>query len=199
LSTKNEAILNLENKPELIVLGIQEFTSIASGIKVLDAMVKKAPVEIIDVITVNPGKYIILITGDVASVETSMEIGRNIGGVFLIDSIFISNLHNQVIPALKGGVEYEEWDAIGILESFSVSSSIIAADLAAKEADIHLLEIRYGIGMGGKSSVKLIGRIGEVEAAMETGIKLLKTKKVLCNNEIIARPHTEIKPFLYRG
>ncbi len=158
-------------------------------------MVKKAPVRIIDVKTVNPGKYLILISGDVASVEASLIAGEETGKEFLLDSLFIKNLHEQVIPALKGNPDSAEWDALGILESFSVASSIEASDLAVKEADIRLLEIKLGTGMGGKSSVKLTGRIGEVEAAMSTGIKLIKERGVYCNDVIIARPHDEIKPF----
>ena len=47
-------------------LALIEFNSIAVGIQAGDAMVKKAPIASIKAGTVQPGKYLVLITGQVA-------------------------------------------------------------------------------------------------------------------------------------
>ena len=52
-------------------IGMVEFTSIARGIYVADQMVKVSEVEIVSSTTSCPGKYITIVTGDVAAVETS--------------------------------------------------------------------------------------------------------------------------------
>ncbi len=54
------------------------------------------------------------------------------------------------------------------------SSSVEAADIAAKKGGVSIVEIRLAIGFGGKSYVKMIGSLDEVEAAMESGMKGLR-------------------------
>ena len=49
-------------------IGMVEFTSIARGIYVADQMVKVSEVEIVSSTTSCPGKYITIVTGDVAAV-----------------------------------------------------------------------------------------------------------------------------------
>ena len=49
--------------------------------------------------------------------------------------------------------------ALGILEFFSVTGAIIAADAAAKAANVSLIEIRLGTGIGGKSFVTFTGDV----------------------------------------
>ena len=57
-------------------LGLLEVESIAAGIEVGDAMAKRAPIDVIRAGTVHPGKYLILVGGDVAAVEEALEAGR---------------------------------------------------------------------------------------------------------------------------
>ena len=45
------------------IIGLIELLSMADGYFVLDAMVKEVPVEILRAETINPGKYLIIITG----------------------------------------------------------------------------------------------------------------------------------------
>ena len=127
---------------ESAVIGVLELASIAVGIKVLDSMVKAAPVEILKAGSVCPGKFIAVITGSVAAVEMSLLRGREAGQGFLIDELFISNLHRQIIPAIRGYQKLPRWNALGILESFSATAGIEAGDAAAKQADVWIAEIR---------------------------------------------------------
>jgi microcompartment protein CcmL/EutN len=177
------------------VIGVLEFNSIAAGIEAMDGMVKAAPVTIIDAKTICPGKFYIIVVGEVAEVDTSLTAGKKIGQGFLIDELFIPNLNHQIIPAITGAVEVSEWGAIGVIESFSIVSSIVAGDLAAKEADVVIPEVRLATGMGGKSYVKIMGDVHEVEAAVKAGVSYVKANGLLCKQVIIPRPHEDIKAF----
>ena len=48
-------------------IGLIETTSIARGMVVCDAMVKRAAADVLDAFTVTPGKFVILIAGEVLS------------------------------------------------------------------------------------------------------------------------------------
>ena len=181
------------------VIGVQEFASIAAGVLALDAMVKAAPIEVLGTRTICPGKLVVLFTGDVASVDHALAAGRELSGDSLIDELFIPNLHPLVLPAIRGQARVQAWDALGIIESFSVTAGIVAADLAVKEGRVELLEIRLAGGMGGKSSVKLMGPIEEVQAAVQAGAEFVSRKGLLCRQVIIPRPHPDIRSHVLAG
>ena len=67
------------------VIGALELNSIAVGIEALDSMVKTAPVRILKAEIICPGKYVILVTGDVASVDASLSAGKLVAPTCLID------------------------------------------------------------------------------------------------------------------
>jgi microcompartment protein CcmL/EutN len=178
-----------------VVLAALEFSSIAIGIKALDEMVKVAPIKIIDARTICPGKYIIIFSGDVASVEYSYNKGLEIGEKLIVDSLYLPMIHQDVLAAIGKVVVSEEWNSIGIIETMSVTSSIEAADAAAKMGNVRVIEVRLAIGFGGKSYLKIMGDLHSVQAAMDAGTEKAKAKGLLCLDTIIAQPHKEIKPF----
>ncbi|NOU18226.1 MAG: BMC domain-containing protein [Bacteroidales bacterium] len=180
---------------DLTVLGALEFSSIAIGILALDEMVKIAPIKIIEARTICPGKYLIVFSGDVASVEYSFNKGYETGKNSVIDSLFLPMIHQDVIPAIGNIVKTENWEAIGIIETLSVVSSIEAADIAAKVGGVKIIEVRLAIGFGGKSYVKVMGSLDAVQAAMEAGTAKAKANGQLCMETLIPQPHIEIKPF----
>jgi microcompartment protein CcmL/EutN len=179
----------------LIVLGVLEYSSIAMGIKALDEMVKIAPIKIIEARTICPGKYLIVFSGDVASVEYSYKKGFDIGKDYIVDSLFLPKVHQDIIPAIGHIVKTDDWNALGIIETLSVVSSIEAGDLAAKVGGVKIIEIRLAIGFGGKSYVKILGSLDAVEVAMSAGTTKAKTKGLLCMETILPQPHKEIMPF----
>jgi microcompartment protein CcmL/EutN len=185
--------------PSVDVIGVQEFSSVAAGVLALDAIVKAAPVELLGARTVTPGKLVVIFTGDVASVDASLAAGREVSGESLIDELFIPNLHPQVIPSIRGEVRIDSWDALGIIESFSVTASIAAADIAAKEGRVQLPEVRLAGGMGGKSYVKIMGPIEEVQAAVLAGVEHVRRRGLLCQQVIIPRPHPDIRAHVLAG
>ena len=178
-----------------MVLGVLEYSSIAIGIKALDEMVKIAPVRIIEARTICPGKFLIVFSGDVASVEYSFNKGCETDKKFIADSLFLPMIHPDVVPAIGKIVATDDWNAIGIIETLTVASGIEAGDLAAKTGNVKIIEIRLAMGFGGKSYVKMMGSLDAMEAALEAGTAKARSKGLLCMATLIPQPHPEIKPF----
>lgn len=180
---------------ELKVLGVLEFNSIATGFSSLDAMVKAASVKIIDAKPVCPGKFIIIIAGEVADVDAALTAGKKAGGGKIVDELFLPQLDEQIIPAITGAAPCDRWDAIGVVEALSVTASIEAGDVAAKVADIQIPEIRLAVGLGGKSYVKMIGDISDIEISMNAAVETIKKKGLLCSQVILPNPDPALRDF----
>ena len=173
-------------------IGFLELNSMARGIESCDAMLKVAAVDLIDAHPICPGKYMVLICGDVDAVKTSIEKGKNTARENLVDSFIIPNVHEQVIPALRAVTYTGEMGALGVIESFSAASAILAADTAVKAAEINLIEIRLANGMGGKSFFTFTGIVGAVESASKSAEKLLKDEGLLVASVVIPAPHKDM-------
>lgn len=148
-------------------LALLEFSSIAAGILAGDAMVKKAPVETIRSGTVQPGHYLVLVTGDVASVEEAVQAGRETGQESLRDVIFLPNVHPGVVAGINGGRNRTEAEALGVVETDTVAAVIGAADAGLKGAEVTLWQLRLADGLGGKGLALFSGVVADVEAAVE--------------------------------
>ena len=175
-------------------IGLVETVSIAVGIRVTDEMAKTADVEILESTAICPGKYMVLIAGDVESVESSLKRGVETGGDVVVDTLFIPHVHPQVFPAILGATEVDEMGALGVVETFTVASSILAADAAAKAAKVTLLEIRLAKGLGGKAFFTMTGEIFEVEASTEAALRVARAGGNLVRNVVIPRPHEDLGP-----
>lgn len=176
-------------KPALALI---ELRSIARGIKACDEVMKKAPVQLLEARSVCPGKFIILIAGNEASVDESFRMGAKIGADQVVDELFLPNAHEQLIPAMEACATPPPVDALAAFETFTVASTILAGDAAVKAAEVHLIEMRLANGMGGKSYFTLTGEIAQVEAAVEAGKEAIKDTSTLVAAEIMARPHKDL-------
>lgn len=183
---------------DTIVLGVIEFSSIAIGFNALDQMVKIAPIKIIDARTICLGKYLIVFSGDLASVEYSFKKGFETGGDFIVDKLMLPMMHPELIEAIGNIKQTEEWGTIGIIETLTVTSSIEAADIAAKESGVNIIEIRLANGFGGKSYVKMIGELENIQAAMNAATEKIEQKRLLFAQTIIPQPEKEIKSFFLK-
>jgi bacterial microcompartment shell protein len=177
---------------ELNALGLIELTSIAAGFEVCDAMLKAAAVRLLLSRSICSGKYMILVAGDVAAVNASVEAGAHVGRHSLIDRFVIPNVHESVAPAISGINKVEEMEALGIIESFSVASLIEGADAAVKTAEVKLIEIRLAMALGGKAFATLTGNVAAVSSAVEAGAAVVAAKGLLVNKVVIARPRPEL-------
>lgn len=178
-------------------IGMIEFSSIARGIYAADDMVKTSDVEIVTANSVCPGKYIAIVHGDVSAVETSVRRGVEVAGEFLVDSIVIPNVHPRVFPAIVGTNMPEEISALGILESYSLATMVIATDAVLKSADLDAIEIRLGTGLGGKSYFTFTGDVAAVKTGVEVGMEAIGEKGMLLNAEVIPSPSKKLINTLY--
>ncbi len=168
-------------------IGMIEFSSIASGFESADAMVKAAEVEPIFFKTICPGKFIAAVRGDVAAVTASIDAGKAMTQ-HLVDSFIIPNIHEDVLSALAGASLANEEQSLGIIETYSAVSIILASDAAAKAADVRLLDIRLAMGLGGKGYALLSGNVGSVNAAVEAGSYVAAQSGLLVSKVVIPGP-----------
>ncbi len=177
-------------------IGLLEFKSIARGIKVTDEMLKSADVEIVQSNSICPGKYVSIIVGDVSAVNTAVTIGEELGGVFLIGKDVISNIHELVFPALLGVPNVEEIKAIGVVETISALSSIIAVDTAVKSAVVEIIDLRRARGLGGKSFFVITGEVSSVNQAIESSVEKLEDFGDIIDTVVIPSPSKELLDYL---
>lgn len=173
-------------------IGLIELGSIAAGFEVCDTMLKTADVELLLSRSICSGKYMVMVRGDVAAVQSSVRAGSEAGHFSIIDTFVIPNVHESVFPALSGTNNVETLEALGIIESFSVASLIEAADRAAKAANVRLIEIRLAMALGGKAFVTLTGSVASVRSAVDAGAAVVAAKGLLTNKVVIPNPRPEL-------
>jgi microcompartment protein CcmL/EutN len=173
-------------------LALVEFDSIAIGIQSADAMVKRAPIQLIRTGTVQPGKFLALIGGEVADVDESLAAGRESGGATVVGVVYLPQVHPQVVESIAGSRKTDTRDALGVIETTTVAAAIRAADAGVKGAEVQLLEIRLADGLGGKGIVLFSGLVADVEAAVEIGTGVLDRPGELVQQVVIPQLHREI-------
>jgi microcompartment protein CcmL/EutN len=174
-------------------IGLVELSSVAAGFLAADTMLKAGNVHLILSRSICSGKYMVLIGGDTAAVQSAVSAGAEAAGGCLIDQFFLPNVHPDVIvalgrtqpPPLEGG-------ALGILESFNVATLLVAADAAAKAAPVSLMEVRLAMALGGKAFCTMTGDVGSVNSAVAAGQRLIADAGALVNAVVITRPHPDV-------
>lgn len=175
----------------LPALALLEFDSIAAGIVAADAMVKRAPVARIAAGTVQPGRYLVVVTGMVAPVEEAVQAANATSGGNLRGQITLPNIHPLVFEALTGRRDTTTIPAFGIIETSTAPAAVAAADAGIKGAQVNLLEVRLSDGLGGKGLVFFSGEVADVEAAVELGTAAVGPGQLL-EARVIAQLHGEL-------
>lgn len=179
-------------------IGVLEVASIASGVEVADAMAKVAPVDFVDTVMVTPGKYVVVVHGDPSSVDSSVKRGREVAGDEVLDWLLIPFIHPQVYPAIRNESDCKRIEALGLIETTTVATGVVAADRAAKAAAVQLVQLHLARGIGGKSILTLTGPLDEVEAAVEAGKQEAQDRGKLVATRVIPNPHPDLAERLIR-
>ena len=174
-------------------IGMVEYKTVSAGVVAADAMVKTADISIIEAQTVCPGKYIVIITGDLSAVDAAVNRARAQHEEQLISSFILGNPHESIFPAIYGAAQIEEVSALGILETYDAATMIVAADEAAKTAVVDLIELRLARGMCGKSYMFLSGEIAAVEAAIARAKNTVAKEGMYLDSSVIAHPDEQIR------
>lgn len=173
-------------------LGFIETASIARGVEALDALLKRAQVEVLLTTIVPRGKYLILFGGGVADVEEALKAGLESAGKSVVDHFLIPSVHPQLPGAIKGRVKVPGIEALGLIETRDVASAVYAGDAAAKAAKVTLVEARNQ--PGGKGLVVMTGAVGDVRAAVAAGVATIKQDGMLVADVVIALAHADVLP-----
>ncbi|MBK7641674.1 MAG: BMC domain-containing protein [Planctomycetes bacterium] len=177
-----------------VCIGLLELSSVARGVEVADAVLKEARVEMLCASPVQPGKYVMLFTGGVQDVRASIARGAGIAAGDLVDQLLIPQVHEQIVPMLRrrGGTINGNLDAIGVVETTTIASSILSADAALKTATVDLIDFRIANGLGGKSFFTLTGEVSDVRSAIAAGARSAQERGLLAREVVIPRPHPEL-------
>ncbi len=173
-------------------IALLELDSISLGTHTADAMIKRAPIEMIRVGTVQPGKYLVLVGGSVAAVEESHVEGVRVAGSALTDHIFLPDVHEDVYESVAGKRRENGGDALGIIETSSIPAVVLAADRAIKTAHVEIIEIRLGDGLGGRGVMHLTGRLEDVQAAVQAGVALIDRPDITVQSVVIPAQHADL-------
>lgn len=192
---RNDVNPELRDDVELVAcIGLLELSSVARGIEVADTVLKETAVEMLFATNVQPGKYVMLFTGEVRDVEASVARGVALAGEDLVDRLVIQQVHEQIVPILKrrGGKINGVLDAIGVVETSTVASSVAACDLALKTATVDLIDFRIANGLGGKCFFIVTGEVSDVRSAVAASARMAQEKNQLLREVVIPKPHADL-------
>jgi microcompartment protein CcmL/EutN len=173
-------------------LALIEFDSIAAGIVAGDAMVKTAPVARIVAGTVQPGRYLVLVSGAVGPVQEALAAGLAAGSGAVVDHVYLPGVHPDVPASIAAARRPDRMEALGIVETTSVASAIQAADAGLKGAQVALLELRLADGLGGKGLAFFYGTVTDVEVAIAIASDAIAVGGHLVNAVVIPQLHDEM-------
>ncbi len=163
------------NRPQPLppepALALLEYSSIAAGIEAADAMVKRAETAVIRAGTVQPGRFLVLLGGEIAEVDEALKTGLITASDALTAHVYLPGVDPAVLKALSGQREATDLNdpymALGVYETHNVPAAIKAADIGVKGAEVTLAELRLADGLGGKGLVLFTGKESDVDAAIE--------------------------------
>jgi len=173
-------------------IGMVETSSVARGLEAADAMLKAARVQLLLSSPVCPGKYVVLVGGQVAEVGAAVQAGSRVAADSLVDETVIPRVHPQLLAAFTATTRAGPPAAIGLIETFSLAAAVSAGDQAAKSARVDLLEIRLARALGGKAYVLLTGEVAAVRAAVQAGQQEARRHGLLLSSTVIPSPHEDL-------
>ena len=186
---------DVEEQPSIALL---ELSSVPRGVECADRVLKQAQVELLCSTPVQPGKYVLLFTGSVEDCRSALGAGAEVAREARVDELLIPQVHPQVLTALRrrGGVIEGQLDAVGVVETRTVASSVVAADVALKAATVDLIDLRIANGLGGKSFLVVTGEVSDVRASVGAAADRAGASGALLDRTVIPQPHRDLSRHL---
>ena len=110
----------------------------------------------------------------------------------MVDTLMIPSVDKEVIPAIMRTSAPEQRESVGVIETFSLASAVLAADYAVKSAAIDLIEVRLGRGLGGKAFVVVTGKVSDVATATEYARAQLAKDGMVLNITVVPSLHPDL-------
>jgi microcompartment protein CcmL/EutN len=192
---------NASSHVDLDALALVEVDSVARGLRAVDALVKRAPVRLLEANLIEPGRFLVLFAGGVAEVGESFEAACEIAGDALMDQLFLPFAHPLLLAGLRGRQvrqSADELDTLGVVEGRRIATTLAACDQSLKDAAVDLTGLRVAGGLGGRAYFIVHGPQHDVEAALTVARRVLDGAGQLHSVECIPRPHDEMVAWLLR-
>lgn len=179
---------------EIISVGAIEFASVAVGYQALDALMKSATTTPHVARPISPGNFLVVFSGSVGDINMAMETARRIGGSQVVDFLTVANIHPALFPAMAEEVvlDPERLGALGIVETRTAVSAMVAADAACKAASVELFKLAFNTDLNGKGLLLLNGALSDVQAAVSAGVDAIQDGGFLVASAVIPRPGREL-------
>jgi microcompartment protein CcmL/EutN len=175
-------------------LGLVELRGELAGFQLLDIAIKHGGVGSAFGRPVCPGKFLVFLSGSVATVRSALAAGVASGVGMQTAPVVLSSVHADVWPALTGTTDGADGDGLAVLETYSASSAVLAADAVAKAAGVQLLRIRLASGLGGKGVVFLSGLVADLREAEVVAQRVAGDH--LLDSRVLASPHPRVWQFV---
>ncbi|MDR2171064.1 MAG: BMC domain-containing protein [Planctomycetaceae bacterium] len=175
-------------------IGAVELSSIGIGYKVQDSILKEATVEMLVSRTICSGKYFMIFSGGVSDVESAVVCADRVGGDAVIDRLAVANAFDGIFPALGQSVVLNEGeiDSLGLVETFSGVSVLVAADYAGKAAKVTLFRLHIAMALGGKGLLLMTGNVSDVTTAVNAAAEAVRRRGLLVSELVIPRPNKQL-------
>lgn len=177
-------------------VAVIEFKSISRGMLVTDEILKASQVRLLLATALCPGKYLTIVSGDVAAVEKSVSVADRLGGRHVYSSYVVSGIGNEIMDAISGKYVPEINDSIAIIESQNMANIINAADISIDSAEVDIVELRLGKGCGVNSFYIITGKLEAVKEAAGNAAGFLSENGSLLAYRIIAKPDRDLLRWL---
>lgn len=179
-----------------IAVGVLELSSIAKGIQSMDVMLKASKIDVIISRTICPGKYLMVVSGDIGEVSEAISKGVKNSGKYMLNELVLPAVHKDVLSALNGKTKSVNPNKpIGVIEFSCITSGILACDTALKSANVKILNFKAGMFLGGKSYFIITGDTSSIQEAFNA-VKLRVNKNKIINYTIISSPDAELTKYL---
>mgnify|MGYP000544794323 CR=1 FL=1 len=87
--------------------------------------------------------------------------------------------------------------SLGLIETQGLAAGIEAADAAVKSANVELVGYELTKG-GGWTTIKILGDVGAVKAAVDSGVESAQRIGEVVTSLVIARPHNDINKIVIK-
>ena len=172
-------------------VALLELDSVATGLSTVDALTKRALVDVWGAGVVEPGKYVVVVTGPLAEVQESWEAAHERARTRIVDSVLIPYAHPSLGPGLRGHCHVAtDADCVGVIETTTLASALEACDRSVKDADVVLAGLRLQPGLGGRGYYAVVGIQHDVEAAIQVAIERVGDR--IHRTELIPRPTAQL-------
>ncbi len=165
-------------------IGLFEFYSISDGLKMTDILLKSSNVHIHKNEIICPGKYALLIKGDLKAVSNAVSRAKSEKMTSMIKAELIPDISDKVFEGLNKNIDELNADAVGVLETKNYVISLVLADLMVKSARITILKILDRLGIVGKGIIIYSGSTSQVDSAHNCAIGSKYAENIVASNTI---------------